>query len=197
MDLVVSLGEWLQFHPQISGLVFVLVYAAVMAVGIPGGILFTLSAGLLFGTLPGALLAMTGAALAALATHVLIRTAFGRWLDRRANPDRYSVRSMIARGDTLLLVLPRLIPVMPYFVMNVALTAAGVPLRTYMWTTVAGILPVVFLFARIGSEFRDLQQISQASLRNVLLAPGLLIPLSLLILMTLLGWLYFKRRNAV
>jgi len=197
VELVVSLGEWLQLHPHISGLVFVIIYAVVMAVGIPGGILLTLSAGLLFGTVAGALLATTGATLAALATHGLIRTAFGRWLDRRAVRGRYSVRSAIARSDTLLLILPRLIPLIPHFVINVGLTAAGVPLRTYMWTTVAGLLPVVFLLARIGSEFRDLRQISQASLDNVMLAPGLLIPLGLLILMTLLGWLYIKRRNAV
>jgi len=197
VDLVFALGEWLQLHPHISGLVFVAVYAVVMAVGIPGGILLTLSAGLLFGTLPGAMLATAGAALAALATHALIRTAFGRWLDSRADSSRYSLRSLVSQGDTLLLLLPRLIPVIPFFLLNVALTAAGVPLRTYMWTTVAGIIPVVFLFTRIGSTFRDLQELSAASLGSLLLSPDLLVPLCLLALMTSLGWLYFRRRKVV
>jgi len=197
VELIVALGEWLQLHPHASGLVFVAVYAIVLAVGIPGGIVLTLSAGLLFGTLPATVLATAGAALAALATHALIRTAFGRWLDGRADSGRYSIRSVASGGNTLLLILPRLIPVIPFFMLNVALTAAGVPLRTYMWTTVTGIVPVVFLIARIGSSLRDLRELTAASLGSLLLSPGLLVPLCLLALVTLLAWGFFRRRNAV
>ncbi len=194
LEFITSFVQWLQLHPHISGPVFVTVFAAVMAVGIPGGLILTLSAGLLFGTLTGGLLATIGVTLGAMATHGLVRTAFGRWLDKRALSERYSIRSFLESDNTLLLVLPRLLVVIPFFVINIGLTAAGVPLRTYLWTTVAGLLPVSFLFARIGSEFRNLQQISQTSLAAVLLSPGLLVPLFLLILMTLLGWLYIKRR---
>lgn len=170
------------------------VFAVVMAVGIPGGMILSLSAGLLFGTLAGGLLATTGATLGALATYGLIRTAFGRWLDKRALPERYSIRPFLAGGNRLLLVLPRLVVVIPFFMINVGLTTAGVPLRTYLWTTIAGVLPVSLLVARIGNEFHDLQQVSQAGIAAILLSPGLLLPLLLLILVTLLGWFYGRRR---
>ena len=196
VDLVVALGEWLQVHPQVSGLVFIVAFAAVMAVGIPGGNVLMLSSGLLFGTLTGGLLATVGASLAALAPHALIRTAFGRWLDERAGHARYSIRAFIEHGNAPLLVLPRLIPVIPFFVINVGLTAAGVPLRTYMWTTVVGVVPVAFLFASIGSGFRGMQELSQAGLLSLLLSPGLFIPLALLVLMTLAGWVFIRARGS-
>ena len=195
LEFITSFAQWLQLHPHISGPAFVAVFAAVMAVGIPGGMILSLSAGLLFGTLAGGLLATTGATLGALATYGLIRSAFGRWLDKRALSKRYSIQPFLAGGNRLLLVLPRLMVVIPFFIINVGLTTAGVPLRTYLWTTVAGVLPVSLLFARIGSQFRDLQQVSQASIAAILLSPGLLIPLLLLILTTLLGWFYSRRRN--
>lgn len=195
LEFITSFVQWLQFHPHISGPVFVAVFAVVMAVGIPGGLILSLSAGLLFGTLTGGLLATTGATLGALATYGLIRTAFGRWLDKRTLSERYSIQPFLEGGNRLLLVLPRLVVVIPFFIINVGLTTAGVPLRTYLWTTVAGVLPVSLLIARIGNEFRDLQQVLQAGIAAILLSPGLLLPLLLLMLMTLLGWFYGRRRN--
>jgi uncharacterized membrane protein YdjX (TVP38/TMEM64 family) len=195
VDFIVSLGEWLQVHPQVSGVVFVFAFAAIMAVGIPGGNLLMLSSGLLFGTLIGGFLASAGAVVAAVATHALIRTAFGRWLDERAGHARNTVRSFIEQGNAPLLVLPRLIPVIPFFAINVGLTAAGLPLRTYLWTTVVGVVPVAFLFASIGSEFRGMQDLSRAGMISLLLSPGLFVPLALLGLMTLAGWFYIRARR--
>ena len=195
LDFVVTLGEWLQVHPQVSGLVFIAAFAAIMAVGIPGGNVLMLSSGLLFGTLAGGLLATVGASLAALATHALIRTAFGRWLDERAGQARYSIRSFVQHGNAPLLILPRLIPVIPFFVINVGLTAAGVPLRTYLWTTVVGVVPVAFLFASIGSGFRGMQELSQAGVISLLLSPALFVPLALLMAMTLAGWMFIRARS--
>lgn len=94
-----------------------------------------------------------------------------------------------------MLVLPRLIPVIPFFAINVGLTAAGLPLRTYLWTTVVGVVPVAFLFASIGSEFRGMQDLSRAGMISLLLSPGLFVPLALLGLMTLAGWFYIRARR--
>jgi uncharacterized membrane protein YdjX (TVP38/TMEM64 family) len=193
--MAVSLGEWLMANPQVSGLVFVVAFAAIMAVGIPGGNVLMLSGGLLYGMLPGALLATLGAMLAALATHALIRTAFGRWLDERAVRTGWSLQAFVNGGNALLLVMPRLVPVVPFFAINVGLTVAGVPVRTYLWTTLAGVAPVALLFASIGSELRGIREISETGLVPLLLSPGLAVPLALLLLLTLLGWLWIRGRR--
>lgn len=195
MDFVISLVEWLQANPQLSMLVFVLAFAAILAVGVPGGNALMLSSGLLFGTWLGAALATLGAGIAALATYVLVRTAFGRWLDERAAHAHYSMNKFLAGGNGVLLVLPRLVPVIPFFVINIGMAAARVPVRTYLWTTVLGVFPVAILFSSIGSELRSMQEISRTNLLSLLLSPGLAVPLALLIVMTLAGWVFLRDRD--
>lgn len=193
MEYIISFSEWLQANPQISGLVFVLVFAAILAVGIPGGNVLMLSGGLLFGTVLGGLLALAGAVLAAFTTHALIRTAFGNWLEARAHDARDSVRHFVEHGNFLLLVLPRLIPVIPFFAINVGLTIAGVPKKSYMLSTFLGVIPMAFIFSSIGSELGNTKELSGMYASKVLLSPGMYVPLALLILMTLAGWLWVRK----
>jgi len=192
MEYIVSFSEWLQANPQVSGLVFVLAFASIMAVGIPGGNVLMLASGLLFGTLTGGLLAIAGGLLAAFTTHALIRTALGNWLESRAHDARDAVRHFVEHGNFLLLVLPRLIPVIPFFVVNVGLTVAGVRKRPYMLSTFLGLIPMSFIFSSIGSELGNTGELSGMYASRLLLSPGLFLPLGLLILLTLAGW-YWSR----
>lgn len=193
-EFVLTLGEWLQANPQLSGLVYVAAFALIMAVGVPGGNALMLSGGFLFGWWAGTLLTTVGGVLAAGLTHALVRTALGRWLEHRAAVFRDATRSFVAGGNALLLVVPRLIPLIPFFAINASLTAAGVPLRTYLWTTAVGLFPVALLICRVGSEFRDMNAIDRASIQALLLSPGLYLPLLLLIGLTVGGWWLIRRR---
>ena len=192
MEYLVSFSEWLQANPGTSGLVFVLAVGLILAVGIPGGNALLISSGLLFGTLAGGLLALCGAMLAAIATHELIRTAFGRWLDNRARNAQSKALYFSRSGNFLLLILPRLVPLIPFFVINVGLTAAGVPRKSYLLSTFLGLLPVVFLLAAVGSQLGDVQELSGMSLLETLMTPGLYVPLAILMFMTLAGWLWVR-----
>ena len=195
MDYIISFSEWLQANPQLSSLAFVVAFAAILAIGIPGGNALMLASGMLFGTLVGGLLAITGGVLAAFTTHALVRTAFGNWLDARAGAQRSSVRHFVQHGNFLLLVIPRLIPVIPFFVVNVGLTAAGVPKKSYMLSTFLGLIPMAFIFASIGSEISNASALSGMRASTLLLSPRLFIPLGVLILMTLGGWFWVRNHQ--
>ncbi len=195
METIISFSAWLQANPQLSGLVFVLVFAGILAVGIPGGNVLMLASGMLFGTVPGAMLAVGGGVFAAFLTHILIRTAFGRWLDKRAGETRISVRHFVESGNWLLLVIPRLIPVIPFFVINVGFTLAGVPKKSYLLSTFLGLTPIALIFAGIGSQLSNASDLSGLSASGLLLSPGMYIPLGLLIAMTLTGWLWLRVRG--
>ena len=191
-----ALVDWLQANPALSAPLFVLVFCLVMAVGIPGGWFLLTSAGFLFGTFGGAALVTLGVFLAAWLTHLAIRTAFGRWLDHRAEVWQTRVREFINQGNTLLLVMPRMIPVFPFFALNVSMTAAGVPLSTYLWTTTVGTVPIALVICSIGAQFKNLEEVAQAGLVDTLLSPGLLWPIGMLFFMTFVGW-WLLRRNAL
>lgn len=195
MEHIISFSEWLQANPGISGLVFVLAVAAILAVGIPGGNVLMISSGLLFGTLLGGLLALAGGLLAAFTTYALIRTAFGNWLDARARDTRTTVRQFVESGNFLLLVIPRLIPVIPFFAINVGLTAAGVSKRSYMLSTLLGLAPMSFLFASIGSQLDEASALSGMQAGRILLSPEMFVPLGLLLALTVGGWLWVRRQR--
>lgn len=195
MEYIITFSEWLQLHPQVSGLVFMLAFACILAIGIPGGNVLMLASGMLFGGVIGAALSVLGGVLAAWVTNLLIRTAFGKWLDARAGDMRNRVRHFVQHGNWLLLVVPRLIPVIPFFVINVGLTAAGVPRRSYLLSTFVGLVPIAALFAHIGSELSDVKQLSGLSASSLLASAEMFIPLGVLILLTVGGWAWFRAHD--
>jgi uncharacterized membrane protein YdjX (TVP38/TMEM64 family) len=145
----------------------------------------------------GGLLGLAGGLLAAFTTHALIRTAFGNWLDARARDTRTTVRNYVESGNFLLLVIPRLIPVIPFFAINVGLTAAGVSKRSYMLSTLLGLAPMAFIFSSIGSQLDEASALSGMQARRVLLSPEMFVPLGLLLALTVGGWLWVRRQRQV
>ena len=195
MDFIISFSEWMQANPQLGSLTFVLAFAVILALGIPGGNAMMLASGMLFGTVTGGMLAVVGGVLAAFMTHSLVRTAFGNWLDARVGKQRNSIRQFVQHGNFLLLVIPRLIPVLPFFAVSVGLTAAGVPKKSFLLSTFLGLIPMAFIFASVGSEISSASDLSGMSAARLLLSPGLYVPLGLLILMTLAGWLWVRNHQ--
>ena len=187
--------NWLQANPDISGVAYVALVALVMAVGIPGGNVLVLTGGLLFGAWLGAALAATGLVLGALLTQLLIASTVGRWLQQRATNSGELPWHHAWHENALLLILPRLVPVIPFFVVNVSYACMGVPRWTYFWTTLLGVIPLVTLIARIGSHFSELEDLSGVHVLALLTSRDLLVPLALLALLTLLGWLLLHRHH--
>ena len=193
LEYIISAIEWMQANPQLSGQVFLLLFATVIAVGLPGTAILWLSSGMIFGTVPGAILSVLGATLAAAVTNLLIRTAFGRWLDERAGEARERVRHFLHSGNTFLLVVPRLVPFFPLFVVNVVFSAAGVPRKAYLLSTLFGLIPLATIFANIGSQLSDVSQLSGVRASSLVMAPKFLVPLALLLVITLIGWWIYHR----
>lgn len=195
MEILLNFLEWISQHPQLSGVLFVALTAVVMATGVPGGNLLLLAGGLLFGWIPGALLATLGLALAALSTHLLIRSAFGPWLERRAARGGWLSRQNLGNGNALLLVLPRLVPVLPFFAVNILYVLAGVPRWPYLWTTIIGVLPIALLVAHIGSRFHDVWELDKVALLPMLLSLEVLLSLALLTALTVSAWWLLRRQQ--
>ena len=194
MEVLFSFAAWLESHRELSGLVYVLVFAGVMTVGIPGGGILVLSGGLLFGFINGTILASAGAAISALLVHGLMRTTFGSRLDHRSGKTA-EIRAFIERGNWEVLVLVRLIPLIPFFALNVAIAAIGIPRRLYIVTTMAGVIPIIAIFAWIGSGFRSLDELSSISLGKLMLSSQMLVPLVLLTLVVGVALLLLRRQQ--
>lgn len=121
-------------------IVFVLVQAVVTVAPVPRT-MFTVAAGVLFGSVVGILIAMLGASLAALMAFLLVRTVGGELVERHAHhPAAAWVRHRVNRDGLLAMISLRLIP-MPFSVVNYASALSGIRLAPYLLGTVLGILP--------------------------------------------------------
>lgn len=138
-------------HLALALIAYVAIYAAAVAVSVPGASILTLSGGLAFGWLVGGAAAVVGASIGAVLLFVVARSAFGESLRRKAGPRIAGLVDGFQKDALNYLLFLRLVPAFPFFVVNIAAALLGVPLRTYVIGTVLGIIPATFAFASIGA----------------------------------------------
>jgi len=135
----------------LAALAYVAVYGAVVDASVPGALVLTITGGFLFGTLLGTGLTVFGATLGAAGIFLIARSALGDIL-RRKTGGALSKMADGFRDDAFnyLLVL-RLIPIFPFFVVNLAPAFLGVQLRTFVAATFIGIAPGTFVYSSVGA----------------------------------------------
>lgn len=135
---------------------YALVYAVMIIVVPPSGTVMTLAGGFMFGWLYGGLSTVFGATVGATALFLAARTAFGDLLRERAGPAVQRMRDGFERNAVSYMLFLRLVPVFPFFIVNLAPAFLGVPPRVYIVTTFLGIIPGTFVYASLGAGLGDL-----------------------------------------
>ncbi len=181
--------EYYDAHRVATVAGFMAIYIVQTALSLPGAAILSLAAGAIFGTLLGTLYAViaatVGATLAFLVTryllHDLVQERFGKRLEG-VN------RELEARGLNYLLFL-RLVPVFPFFLINLAAGLTRLPLRTFFTGTLLGIIPGGFVFVNAGASLATVDSLSG------IVSPRVLGSFALLGLFALVPALYTKFRQ--
>ncbi len=145
------LMDWVGHWGATAVLVYVAAYALMTAFSIPGGALATIVGGYLFGLWLGAAAAVVGATLGAIAVFLAARTALGEYLRAKAGPALRRMEEGFRRNAFSYLLVLRLVPVFPFWLVNLVPAFCGVSLRTYALATLIGIIPGSFVFCSVGS----------------------------------------------
>ena len=135
----------------VAALAFVLVYAAVIALSVPGGAVLTITGGFLFGSIPATVLVVVAATLGATLVFLIAKTALGDPLRSRAGPFLQRMEAGFQEDAFNYLLVLRLIPIFPFWIVNLVPAFLGVPLRTYVLGTLIGIIPGSFVYATVGA----------------------------------------------
>jgi uncharacterized membrane protein YdjX (TVP38/TMEM64 family) len=152
--------------------IFIGIYIATVALSIPAALLLTISGGILFGPVVGALAAVTGATIGGAIVFMVAKTALGEHLLRRAGPLAGKLADGFRANAFSYLLFLRLAPVFPFWLVNLAPALFGVPLRTFVGATVLGIAPASFAFAFVGSGLDSAIAAQQAAYKECLAAGG-------------------------
>ncbi|MGZ8371531.1 MAG: TVP38/TMEM64 family protein [Rhodoplanes sp.] len=166
-----AINAFVAERPLAAFLGFVALYIGVVALSVPGAALLTVSGGLLFGPLAGGLGAFIGATTGASLIFFIGRSALGGWLVKRAGPFAEKLADGFRRGAFSYLLFLRLVPLFPFWLVNIAPALFGVRFAVFVGATALGIIPLTFAFALFGAGL-DSAIAAQASAYQACLAAG-------------------------
>jgi uncharacterized membrane protein YdjX (TVP38/TMEM64 family) len=193
-DQLAAHREWLLAEVARLGILaplcYVLIYAAATGLSIPGAVLLTLVAGFLFGTPVGTAVVVAGATLGAIIVFLVARTAIGNALRARAGPFMRKLEDGFRANALSYLLVLRLIPLFPFWLVNLVPAFLGVRLRTFVLGTFIGIIPGSFVYASLGSGLGTLIAHGERPDLGIIFQPGVLGPLGGLALLALLPVVY-------
>jgi uncharacterized membrane protein YdjX (TVP38/TMEM64 family) len=146
-----AIGAFVERHTLIAIAAFVGLYIAVVAMSLPGAAILTISGGILFGPLIGGAAAIVGATIGATILFLIARTAFGEFLTRRAGPWLARLADGFRDDAFNYLLFLRLVPVFPFWLVNLAPAMFGVGVADFVAATLIGVIPGTFAYAFFGA----------------------------------------------
>jgi uncharacterized membrane protein YdjX (TVP38/TMEM64 family) len=175
-------------------LAYMAVYITAVAFSLPGALWLSLAGGLMFGTWQGGLIIIVAATIGASGLFMAARYIVGDALRARAGPSLQKFEAAFHRDAWSYMLILRLLPIFPFFIVNLGAALVGVRFPVFLLTTFFGIMPGTFVFASIGNGISVLLQAGQQPDLGVMSDPQILGPLLALALLSLapIIWRRFK-----
>jgi uncharacterized membrane protein YdjX (TVP38/TMEM64 family) len=156
-----ALFSFVQGHYLQSVTAYVMTYVIIAALSIPGAAIMTLAGGFLFGVLPATLYIDIGATIGATLAFLSARYLLGTWLQEKYRIQLGAFNAEMEKNGLRYLLIVRLIPVFPFFMINFLSGLTKVRVRTFVWTTALGIVPVMIVFAYAGQQIGTINTVSE------------------------------------
>jgi uncharacterized membrane protein YdjX (TVP38/TMEM64 family) len=169
----------------LAALAYIGIYILAVAFSMPGALFLTLAGGFLFGAIAGTIFTVAGATMGAVLIFVFARSIFGENALKRFGPQAERLAASIQKNTWSYLLVLRLAPLFPFFLVNLIPAFAGVGLAAYALTTFFGIIPGTAVFSLSGAGLGGVLDSGETiSVRSVL-TPEILLALSGLALLSL------------
>ncbi|MDO9126356.1 TVP38/TMEM64 family protein [Parvibaculum sp.] len=185
-----ALAGWVADHWLLAALAYVGAYIAIVAFSLPAALVATLTGGFLFGTVFGGLLTVIGATIGATLLFLAARTALGDMLRAKAGPKLRKLEEGFGENAFSYMLVLRLVPLFPFFLVNLAPAFLGVPLRTYVAATFLGILPGTFVYASLGNGLGAIFEAGRDPDLGLIFQPQVIGPILALALLALVPVVY-------
>jgi len=167
---------------------FIAVYITATALSLPGGAILTLTGGAVFGAVTATLVVNVGATIGATLAFLLARYLFRDAVEARLGARLMAFNAGLEKGAMGYLLFLRLVPLFPFFLINLGAGLTQVRLRTYFLATMVGILPGSFVYCNAGANLARIDTLSDIA------SPGVLGALALLGAFALVPTVYLRLR---
>ncbi|MEM5499818.1 FAD-dependent oxidoreductase [Paraglaciecola mesophila] len=165
-----DLAQYIEANWLVAFVGYLVIYAAATALSVPGAAILTLGAGALFGFGWGLLLASfassIGATLAFLASRFLLRD----WVKSTFSKKLESIDKGIEKDGAFYLLSLRLVPIFPFFIINLVMGVTGIKTWTYYWVSQLGMLIGTAVYVNAGTQLVEINQLSDIISTDLILS---------------------------
>lgn len=188
-----ALGDYVEANFILAAFGFILLYASLVAISFPGASFLTIASGFFFGGILGGSFAVIGATIGAVIIFIIAKTSFGDFLKQKAGPFVSKMVEGFKKDSFQYLLTLRLVPVFPFWVLNIVPALLDMKVKPYALATFLGIIPGTFTYAYIGTGMDSIiadvaeKQPGCAQAGNCKLDFGSLVTPEILIAITMLG----------
>lgn len=193
-----DLLDFVSRHGLLAPLIFMAVYTMATAFSVPGATLLSVTGGFLFGILLGTTMVVIAATLGACILFLIANTALGEPLRARAGPWMAKMAEGFRENALSYLLVLRLVPLFPFWLVNLVPALLGVPLHTFALGTFVGIIPGAVVYVSVGAGLGSLFDAGGECSLSGVLKPEIIMALVGLAVLALIPVAYkkIKARNA-
>jgi len=149
---------------------YMLIYIVVTALSLPGAVVMTLAGGAFFGLLAGTLIVSISSTIGATCACIAARFALRDWVQNKFGERLAAINRGIAREGAFYLFSLRLIPVFPFFVINLVMGLTTIPLKTFFWVSQLGMLPGTIVYVNAGKELAKIDSLAGIASPDLLIS---------------------------
>jgi uncharacterized membrane protein YdjX (TVP38/TMEM64 family) len=182
-------------NPVRSVIGFILLYILVVALSLPAGSMLTIFGGFLFGVTAGTIYVVIGATLGAMIVYLATRYAFYDYMHAKAGNALRKMQEGFAEDALCYLMVLRLVPLFPFWLVNLVPALLGVKLRAFLIGTIIGIIPGTFVYVSIGDGLGALFDQGKMPDFGIIFEPRILTPIIGLAILAMIPVAYKKYRK--
>lgn len=158
---------------------YALIYIVVTALSLPGAAVMSLAGGGLFGLVTGTIVVSFAASIGATCACLVARYLLRDWVQNKFGDKLAKINEGMEREGGFYLFSLRLVPIFPFFIINLVMALTPIKMTTFYWVSLVGMLPATIVFVNAGRELARVESPSD------ILSPGLILSFVLLGLLPL------------
>ncbi|QFU76982.1 pyridine nucleotide-disulfide oxidoreductase [Halioglobus maricola] len=155
-----DLRDWYSANPLLAGVLYLALYVVVTGLSIPGAAVMTLAGGALFGFWYALVLVSFGSSIGATVAFLISRTLLRDWVQQRFAKQLRPVNEGFAKDGAFYLFGLRLVPLFPFFVINLAMGLLPIGTWRYYWVSQLGMLPATAVYVNAGTQLGQLDSLA-------------------------------------
>lgn len=163
-----ALRQWYADNPLLAGALYFLLYVIATALSVPGATILTLAGGALFGFWYAFLLVSFASSIGATLAFLVSRTLLHDWVQQKFGSRLGALNQGFAKDGPFYLFSLRLVPIFPFFVINLLMGLLPIKAKTFYWVSQLGMLPATAVYVNAGTQLGQLESTSG------ILSPGLI-----------------------